>query len=109
MGISCPGDSLSTEGFDDLVDESDLRVKNTSPPYDGRGDHRRHARQEHDHPEETSCLVALHLADQCSDGERNDYIKRNCDEREYDGILERLHSVRVVQQFSVVVKSNKPR
>ena len=109
MRVSRPGNAFSSKGLDDLIDKSDFRVKNTSPPDNCRSDHRRHARQEHDHPEEAPGLVALQLADQRGDCERNDYVKRNCDDGEYDSILERLHGIRVVQQFSVIVKSNKPR
>ena len=109
MGIACPCYALPAKSFDDLVDESDLRVENTPPPYDCRGDHRRHARQEYDHPEEAPGLVALHLADQRRDGKRNHYVKSNCDDGEYDRVLERFDGVRIVEQFSVVVKSNKLR
>ena len=109
LGITGPGNAVSSEGFNDLIDESDLRVENTSPPDNCRCDHRGHARQEHDHPEEAPGLVALHLADQCCDGERNNYIKCNCNDGEYDGILKRFYGVRVIQQFSVIIKSNKPR
>ena len=109
MRVSRPCNAFSSESLDDLIDESDLRVKNTSPPDDCRGNHRCHTRQEHDHPEKASGLIALQLADQCGDCERNNYVKRNCHDCEYNGILERLHSVRVVQQFSVIIKSNKPR